>query len=107
MVIDLGKPEATAVLTFRHFSRAQRLVDLLFKPVPLDTLSKPGENPTCIYLDLRARSASYTWRLRTSRTTGNGRCTDVYNTIGEGGAAVAGGVEESYSALLTILMLSR
>lgn len=57
--------------------------------MPFDTLSKPGENPIS-YLDLRARSASYPWRLRTSPTTGNGRCTDVYNTIGEGGPAGVG-----------------
>ena len=45
-VIDLGKYEATAKLTFVCLSRAKRLVDLLVEPVPFDRLSKLCDKPT-------------------------------------------------------------
>ena len=45
-VIDPGKCEATAGLTFACLSRAKRLVDLLVEPMPVDRLSKLGDKPT-------------------------------------------------------------
>ena len=45
-VVDLGKSESTAGLTFVCLSRAKRLVDLLIEPKPLDGLSKIGNTPT-------------------------------------------------------------
>ena len=44
-VIDLGKSEATAGLTFVCLSRAKRLVELLVEPMLFDRLSKLGEKP--------------------------------------------------------------
>ena len=44
-VVDLGKSESTAGLTFVCLSRAKRLVDLLIEPMPLDRLSKIGDTP--------------------------------------------------------------
>ena len=45
-VVDLGKPESTAELTFVCLSRAKRVVDLLIEPMPLERLSKIGDTPT-------------------------------------------------------------
>ena len=45
-VVDLGNSESTAGLTFACLSRAKRLVDLLIEPMPLEKLSKIGDNPT-------------------------------------------------------------
>ena len=45
-VVDLGKSESTAGLTFVCLSRAKRLVDLLIEPIPLERLSKIGDTPT-------------------------------------------------------------
>ena len=45
-VVDLGKSESTAGLTFVCLSRAKRLVDLLIEPTPLERLSKIGDTPT-------------------------------------------------------------
>ena len=45
-VVDLGKSESTAGLTFACLSRAKRLVDLLIEPMPLERLSKIGDTPT-------------------------------------------------------------
>ena len=45
-VVDLGKSESTAALTFVCLSRAKRLVDLLIEPMPLERLSKIGDAPT-------------------------------------------------------------
>ena len=45
-VVDLGKSESTAGLTFVCLSRAKRLVDLLVEPMPLERLSKIGNTPT-------------------------------------------------------------
>ena len=45
-VVDLGKSESTAGLTFVCLSRAKRLVDLLIEPMPLERLSKIGDTPT-------------------------------------------------------------
>ena len=45
-VVDLGKSESTAGLTFVRLSRAIRLVDLLIEPMPLERLSKIGDTPT-------------------------------------------------------------
>ena len=45
-VVDLGKSESTAGLTFVCLSRATRLVDLLIEPMPLEKLSKIGDTPT-------------------------------------------------------------
>ena len=45
-VVDLGKPESTAGLTFVCLSRAKRLVDLLIEPMPLERLSKISDTPT-------------------------------------------------------------
>ena len=42
-VIDLGKSEATAGLTFPCLNRAKRFLDLLVEPMPFDKLSKLGE----------------------------------------------------------------
>ena len=39
VVVNLGKPESTAGLTFVCLSRAKRLVDLLIEPLPLERLS--------------------------------------------------------------------
>ena len=44
-VVDLGKSESTAGLTFVCLSRAKRLVDLLIEPMPLERLSKIGDTP--------------------------------------------------------------
>ena len=54
-VIDLGKSEATAGLTFVCLSRAKRLLDLLVEPMPFDRLSKLGEKPTLIKLRLEEK----------------------------------------------------
>ena len=45
-VVDLGKSESTAGLTFVCLSRAKRLVDLLIEPMPLERLSKICDIPT-------------------------------------------------------------
>ena len=45
-VVDLGKSESTAGLTFVCLSRAKRLVDLLIEPMPSERLSKIGDTPT-------------------------------------------------------------
>ena len=45
-VVDLGKSESTAALTFVCLSRAKRLVDLLIEPMPLERLSKIGDTST-------------------------------------------------------------
>ena len=45
-VIDLGKSEATAGLTFVCFSLAKRLLDLPVELMPLDRVSKLVETPT-------------------------------------------------------------
>ena len=45
-IVDLGKSEFTAGLTFVCLSRAKRLVDLLIEPMPLERLSKIGETAT-------------------------------------------------------------
>ena len=45
-VVDLGKSESAAGLTFVCLSRAKRLVDLLIEPMPLDRLSKIGDTST-------------------------------------------------------------
>ena len=45
-VVDLGKSESTVGLTFVCLSRANRLVDLLIEPMPLERLSKIGDTPT-------------------------------------------------------------
>ena len=45
-VIDLGRSDSTAGLTFVCLSRAKRLVDLLIEPMPLERLSKIGDAPT-------------------------------------------------------------
>ena len=45
-VVDLGKSESTAGLTFVCLSRAKRLVDLLIEPMPFERLSKIGDTPT-------------------------------------------------------------
>ena len=45
-VVDLGKSESTAGLTFVCLSRAKRLVDLLIEPMPLERLSKIGDTAT-------------------------------------------------------------
>ena len=45
-IVNLGKPESTAGLTFVCLSRAKRLVDLLIEPLPLERLSKIGDTPT-------------------------------------------------------------
>ena len=44
-VVDLGKSEFTAGLTFVCLSRAKRFVDLLIEPMPLERLSKIGDTP--------------------------------------------------------------
>ena len=44
-VVDLGKSESTAGLTFVCLSRAKRLVDLLIEPMPLKRLPKIGDTP--------------------------------------------------------------
>ena len=44
-VVDLGKSESTAGLTFVCLSRAKRLVDLLIEPMPFERLSKLGDKP--------------------------------------------------------------
>ena len=55
-VVDLGKSESTAGLTFVCLSRAKRLVDLLIlEPMPLERLSKIGDTPT---FQLRLREES-------------------------------------------------
>ena len=54
--IDLGKSESTAGLTFVCLSRAKRLVDLLIEPMPLERLSRLGNNPT---FQLRLREEVY------------------------------------------------
>ena len=46
VVVDLGKSESTAGLTFVCLSRAKRLVDLLIEPMPSERLSKIGDTPT-------------------------------------------------------------
>ena len=46
VVVDLGKSESTAGLTFVCLSRAKRLVDLRIEPMPLERLSKIGDTPT-------------------------------------------------------------
>ncbi|CAN0477798.1 unnamed protein product, partial [Ascophyllum nodosum] len=43
-VIDLGKSEATAGITFVCFSRAKRLGDLLVESMPFERLLKLCEN---------------------------------------------------------------
>ena len=49
-VIDLGKSEANAGLTFVVcLSRAKRLVDHLVEPMQFDRLSKLGDKPTLRY----------------------------------------------------------
>ena len=45
-VVNLGKSESTAGLTFVCLSRAKRLVDLLIEPMPLERLSKIGDTLT-------------------------------------------------------------
>ena len=45
-VVDRGKSESTAGLTFVCLSRAKRLVDLLIEPMPLERLSEIGDTPT-------------------------------------------------------------
>ena len=45
-VVDLGKSESTAGLTFVCLSRVRRLVDLLIEPMPLERLSKIGDTLT-------------------------------------------------------------
>ena len=45
-VVDLGRSESTAGLTFVCLNRAKRLVDLLIEPMPLERLSKIGDTPT-------------------------------------------------------------
>ena len=42
-VIDLGKSQATAELTFVCLSRPRRIGDLLIEPMPFERLSKLGE----------------------------------------------------------------
>ena len=56
-VVDLGKSESTAGLTFVCLSRAKRLrlVDLLIEPMPLERLSKIDHTPT-FHLTLFAMS---------------------------------------------------
>ena len=44
-VVDLGKSESTAGLTFVCLSRAKRLVDLLIELMPFERLSKLGDKP--------------------------------------------------------------
>ena len=39
-VVNLGKPESTAGLTFVCLSRAKLLVDLAIEPLPLERLPK-------------------------------------------------------------------
>ena len=51
-VVDLGKSESTAGLTFVCLSRAKRLVDLLIEPMTFERFSKLGNKPT---LQLRLR----------------------------------------------------
>ena len=45
-VVDLGKPESTAGLTFVCLRHAKRRVDLLIEPMLLERLSKIGDTPT-------------------------------------------------------------
>ena len=45
-IVDLGKSESTAGLTFVCLSRAKRLVDLLLGPMPLERRSKLGDEST-------------------------------------------------------------
>ena len=45
-VVDLGRSDSTAGLTFVCLSRAKRLVDLVIEPMPLERLSKIGDAPT-------------------------------------------------------------
>ena len=45
-VVDLGKSESTAGLTFVCLSRAKRLVDLLIEPMPFERLSKLDDKHT-------------------------------------------------------------
>ena len=45
-VVDLGKSEYTAGLTFACLSRAKRLVNLLIEPMPLERLPKIDDPPT-------------------------------------------------------------
>ena len=45
-IVDLGKSESAAGLTFVCLSHAKRLVDLLIEPMPLKGLSKIGDTPT-------------------------------------------------------------
>ena len=45
-VVDLGKSESTAGLTFVCLSRAKRLVNLLIEPMSFERLSKLGDKPT-------------------------------------------------------------
>ena len=54
-IVDLGKSESTAGLTFVCFSRAKRLVDLLIELMPLERLSKIGDIPT-FQLKVRLRA---------------------------------------------------
>ena len=45
-VVDLGKTESTAGLTFVCLSRAKRLLDLLIEPMAFERFSKLGDKPT-------------------------------------------------------------
>ena len=45
-VVDLGKSESTAGLSFVCLSRAKRLVDLLRESMPLERLPKIGDTLT-------------------------------------------------------------
>ena len=45
-VVNLGKPESTAGLTFVCLIRAKLLVDLVIEPLPLERLSKIGDTST-------------------------------------------------------------
>ena len=45
-VVDLGKSESTAGLTFVCLRRAKRLVDLLIEPMTFERLFKLGSKPT-------------------------------------------------------------
>ena len=51
-VVDLGKSESTAGLTFVCLSRAKRLVDLLIEPKTFERFSRLGNKPT-LQLQLR------------------------------------------------------
>ena len=56
-VVDLGKSESTAGLTFVCLSRAKRLVDLLIEPMAFKRLSKLGDKPITFQLRLPKEEA--------------------------------------------------